>query len=120
MEEVQRQCAVLDHALVDRTAELKLEVNKATSLERELRQSSTDSENIRTQLTASTSAVKRMYTFVQETDSTVRNIMESQMKGAFSKLTVCSQRVAFAVGRIQFLQGKAPFSHRSLKVILHN
>ena len=108
LQDLKQKCAILDHSLVDRTAELKMEVNKLESLERELQASNADNEKLRAKLVNSMNAIKGIYTVVQDVEL-VQNTIESKMKDSFNVLSVCSQRTAFAVSRIQFLQGKYLF-----------
>lgn len=113
LEECQKEAAMLTHALTDKKAEHQIEVNRNRALEGQLEKSQQNEkklESLVVDFQSSNEVAQRMESFVGH--------VGTQMGNAFRKLAVLSQRINFASGRVQFLQGL--FTVEKLKSIFYS
>jgi hypothetical protein len=95
---------ILSHTLADRNAELQIELNTTKSLRQELAEKEATEESLLSSLKNHKDAMLTLYEYSFSMAPYLEDLC-SNMNEAFVKLGSLSQRVSFAGGRVQFLQG---------------
>lgn len=104
LEECQKEAAMLTHTLTDKKAEHQIEVNRNLALEGQLEKSQQNEKKLESLVVDFQSSLVGLNEVAQRMESFVGHV-GTQMENAFRKLAVLSQRINFASGRVQFLQG---------------
>lgn len=95
---------MLTHTLTDKKAEHQIEVNRNLALEGQLEKSQQNEKKLESLVADFQSSLVGLYEVAQRMESFVGHV-GMQMENSFRKLAVLSQRINFASGRVQFLQG---------------
>ena len=104
LEECQKEAAMLTHTLTDKKAEHQIEVNRNLALQGQLVKSQQNEKKLESLVVDFQSSIVGLNEVAQRMESFVGHV-GTQMENAFRKLAVLSQRINFASGRVQFLQG---------------
>ena len=104
LEECQKEAAMLTHALTDKKAEHQIGVNRNLALEGQLEKSQQNEKKLESLVVDFQSSIAGLNEVAHRMESFVGHV-GTQMENAFRKLAVLSQRINFASGRVQFLQG---------------
>lgn len=104
LEESQKEVAKLTHILADKKAEQQIEVNRNLALERQLVKCQKNEKTLSSFISQFQMCSCSLQEVAQKTESFIEHV-GMQMEEAFKKLATFSQRISFASGRVQFLQG---------------
>ncbi|XP_022793035.1 coiled-coil alpha-helical rod protein 1-like [Stylophora pistillata] len=104
LEESQKEVAKLTHILADKKAEQQIEVNRNLALERQLEKCQKNEKTLSSFISQFQMCSCSLQEVAQKTESFIEHV-GMQMEEAFKKLATFSQRISFASGRVQFLQG---------------
>ncbi|XP_077986701.1 coiled-coil alpha-helical rod protein 1-like [Glandiceps talaboti] len=104
LESCQNECAMMQHALTDKDAELQMQISKYKSLQEEFSSVQQIATILDNKLQESEQVLNGMKSFVASVAK--RNgDMESTLQAAFTKLSSYEKRIDFACSRIHMLQG---------------
>ncbi|XP_048581927.1 coiled-coil alpha-helical rod protein 1 isoform X2 [Nematostella vectensis] len=103
VQSTQNEVKILSHTITNREAELKIEANKIVSLTHELQEEKSKEQHV---LAANEMYKKAIQTLFESAEYCKPSILEQmdKMNKALAKISVLSQRITFASGRVQFLQ----------------
>ena len=104
LEESQKEVAKLTHILADKKAEQQIEVNRNLVLERQLEKCQQNEKRLNSFISQFQMCSSSLQEVAQKTESFIEHV-GTQMEEVFKKLATFSQRISFATGRVQFLQG---------------
>ena len=104
LEESQKEVAKLTHILADKKAEQQIEVNRNLVLERQLEKYQQNEKRLNSFISQFQICSSSLQEVARKTESFIEHV-GTQMEEAFKKLATFSQRISFATGRVQFLQG---------------
>lgn len=105
LEESEKNASMLTLALADKKAQHQIEVNKNMALERQLENGQQNETRLENTVADFQKSLSKLREVAEGTECFMQNVA-SQMDDALRKLPMFSQRINFASGRINFLEGQ--------------